>query len=67
MANTGLFGFSMRSWCGLQSTNSVATVQQYLDTMAMFETQYPSMRVVGWLSSLSLDAHAAVPATARFQ
>jgi uncharacterized repeat protein (TIGR01451 family) len=46
VANTGLFGFSMWSWCGQQSGNSEETVQQYLDTLNQFETQYPNMRFV---------------------
>jgi hypothetical protein len=46
VANTGLFGFSMWSWCGQQSSNSEETVQQYLDTLHQFETQYPAMRFI---------------------
>jgi uncharacterized repeat protein (TIGR01451 family) len=46
VANTGLFDYSMWSWCGQQSSNSEATVQHYLDTMAGFETTYPNMRFI---------------------
>ncbi len=46
IANTGDYDFSMWSWCGQQSTNTEATVQQYLDTMNAFEQQHPSMRFV---------------------
>lgn len=45
-ASTGLFDFGMWSWCGEQSTNETATVQQYLDTMRVFEGEYPGMRFV---------------------
>ena len=46
VADTGLFDFSMWAWCGQQSDNSVATVQQYLDALNQFETQYPAMRFI---------------------
>jgi uncharacterized repeat protein (TIGR01451 family) len=46
VADTGWFGFSMWSWCGQQSDNSVETVQQYLDTLDQLETQYPNMRFI---------------------
>jgi len=46
VANTGLFNYSMWAWCGQQSSNSTATVQQYLDTMNQFEQQYPAMRFI---------------------
>jgi hypothetical protein len=46
VANTGLFGFSMWSWCGQQSTNEASMVQLYLDTMRTFEQQYPGMRFI---------------------
>ena len=36
----------MWAWCGQQSSNSTATVQQYLDTMNQFEQQYPAMRFI---------------------
>jgi len=46
VADTVLFGFSMWSWCGQQSQNSVETVQQYLQTLDDFETWYPTMRFI---------------------
>ena len=46
VADTGFFDFSMWSWCGEQSSNSTATVQQYLDTMSVFDSSYPSMRFI---------------------
>jgi len=46
VAATGLFDFSMWSWCGQQSSNSEETVQAYLDTMAELESEYPQMRFI---------------------
>jgi hypothetical protein len=46
VANTGLFDYSMWSWCGQQTSNSVETVQLYLDTLNQFESEYPAMRFI---------------------
>lgn len=46
VADTGLFDYSMWSWCGQQSSNPTLTVQLYLDTMAAFEVDYPNMRFI---------------------
>jgi hypothetical protein len=46
VADTGFFDYSMWSWCGEQSSNTSSVVQQYLDTMAAFETSHPSMRFI---------------------
>jgi hypothetical protein len=46
VANTGLFGYSMWSWCGQQSSHSEETVQQYLDTLTALETTYSDMRFI---------------------
>ncbi|MBN2445993.1 MAG: hypothetical protein JXO22_04675 [Phycisphaerae bacterium] len=46
VASTGNYNLSMWSWCGQQSSNSEATTQAYLDTMAQFETEYPAMRFI---------------------
>jgi uncharacterized repeat protein (TIGR01451 family) len=46
VANTGLFDYSMWSWCGQQSSNSTETVQDYLDTMTGFEQEYPAIRFI---------------------
>jgi uncharacterized repeat protein (TIGR01451 family) len=46
VVDTGLFDFSMWSWCGEQSSNSTDTVQLYLDTLAGFEQAYPGVRFI---------------------
>ncbi|MFN2115374.1 MAG: hypothetical protein ACK2T6_06640 [Anaerolineae bacterium] len=46
VAETGLFDYSMWSWCGQQSSNSVETVEQYLEQLDQFEAQFPSMRFI---------------------
>jgi hypothetical protein len=46
VADTGLFDFSMWSWCGQQSDNSLATVQQYVNAMASLQASYPDMRFI---------------------
>jgi hypothetical protein len=46
VADTGLFDYSMWSWCGQQSSNSEATVGQYLDVMDGLEAEYPAMRFI---------------------
>jgi hypothetical protein len=46
VADTGLFQYSVWSWCGQQSSNTVDTVQRYLDTMDAFDTANPSMRFI---------------------
>ena len=45
-AATGLFDYSMWSWCGEQSYNSIATVQGYLQTMNGFDSEFPAMRFI---------------------
>ena len=46
VANTGLFNYSMWSWCGQQSDNSVANVNAYLSTLNQFEAAHPDMRFI---------------------
>lgn len=46
VANSGLFHYSMWSWCGQQSENSVDDVNAYLSTLAQFETDHPGMRFI---------------------
>jgi hypothetical protein len=46
VAATGHYTYSMWSWCGQQSDNSVETVQEYLDTMHQFEQEFPAMRFI---------------------
>ena len=45
VANTGWFHFSLWTWCGQMSDPGTA-VQTYLDVLAQFENQYPSMRFI---------------------
>jgi uncharacterized repeat protein (TIGR01451 family) len=46
VANTGWFSFSTWTWCGQMSYYSDAQIQDYIDTMSQFETQYPSMHFI---------------------
>lgn len=46
VADTGDYRFSMWSWCGQQSYNSVQTVQRYLDNLNQLESEYPGMRFI---------------------
>jgi hypothetical protein len=46
VAESGLFNYSMWSWCGQQSDNPIETVDQYLATLAQFETDHPDMRFI---------------------
>jgi hypothetical protein len=46
VANSGLFDYSMWSWCGQQSDNSVANVNAYLSTLNQFEAAHPNMRFI---------------------
>ena len=46
VVNTGWFDFSLWTWCGQMSSYSAAQVQNYLDVMAQFETEYPGMRFI---------------------
>lgn len=46
VAGTGVYNFSMWAWCGQLSSESAAYVQNYLDTMNQFETEYPAMRFI---------------------
>jgi len=45
-AATGLFDFSMWSWCGQQSENDTGTVQEYLETLDRLEAEFPGMRFI---------------------
>jgi len=45
-AATGWFGYSMWSWCGELSWYSAAQVQDYLDRLHAFETEFPAMRFI---------------------
>ncbi len=46
VVGTGLFNFSMWSWCGQQSENDPATVQQYLETLDQLEREFPGTRFI---------------------
>lgn len=46
VVDTGLFDFSMWSWCGQMSSYSEAQVQLYLDTMAAWDQDYGAMRFI---------------------
>jgi hypothetical protein len=46
VAGTGLFHFSMWSWCGQQSDNDTGTVQEYLDALDQLEQEFPAMRFI---------------------
>ncbi len=43
---TGLFNYSAWSWCGQQSDNPKATVNQYLSALNTLEGQVPGVRFV---------------------
>jgi hypothetical protein len=46
VAKTALFEYSMWSWCGQQSENSLPTVQKYLTTLNGLDSSYPEMRFI---------------------
>ena len=46
VANTGDYGFSMWSWCGQVSSASESYIQNYLDTLNQFESEYPGMNFI---------------------
>jgi hypothetical protein len=46
VAATGLFDYSMWSWCGQMSWYSTEQVQLYLDTLKGFEGEFPQMRFI---------------------
>ncbi len=46
VADTGDYDYSMWSWCGQQSDNSVRTVNQYLNALDQLEKKYPDMRFI---------------------
>lgn len=46
VVGTGLFDYSMWSWCGQQTTNSDETVQLYLDTLNQFESEFPNVAFI---------------------
>jgi len=56
VADTGLFDYSMWSWCGQQSSNPTTTVQLYLDALDTFEQEYPGMRFI-YMTGHTDDQH----------
>jgi len=46
VADTGHYNFSMWAWCGQVSSASEGYIQQYLDTLDGFETEYPAVRFI---------------------
>ncbi len=46
VVDTGWFDFSLWTWCGQMSYYEDAQIQQYLDTMAQFESEYPGIRFI---------------------
>ncbi|MDY6951132.1 MAG: PKD domain-containing protein [Thermodesulfobacteriota bacterium] len=46
VANTGHYDLSMWSWCGQVSSASESYINDYLDTMDDFESEYPGMRFI---------------------
>ncbi len=46
VADTGLFDFSLWTWCGQMSYYSDEQIQQYIDAMTTLESEYPAMRFI---------------------
>lgn len=46
VADTGLFQYSMWSWCGQASYYSTAQIEQYLGTLAALDSAYTGMRFI---------------------
>jgi hypothetical protein len=46
VANTTWFDFSLWTWCGQMSSYASEQVQEYVEDMASFESQYPAMRFI---------------------
>ena len=46
VASTGLFDYSMWSWCGQVSYYSSASIQTYLDNLDTLENEYVNMRFI---------------------
>jgi uncharacterized repeat protein (TIGR01451 family) len=46
VAGTGLFDYSMWSWCGQASSYSVEQIETYLQRMSEFELGHPGMRFI---------------------
>jgi hypothetical protein len=46
VVDTGWFDFSLWTWCGQMSYYEDSQIQQYIDIMALFESEYPGMRFI---------------------
>ncbi len=46
VANSGLFNVSMWTWCGQQSENDEATVQQYLSALEGLQARFPDVHFI---------------------
>jgi hypothetical protein len=46
VASTGKYDFSMWSWCGQQTSNTVSDVNLYLNNMHTLDHEYPGMRFI---------------------
>ncbi|MBW2982725.1 hypothetical protein KY327_00305, partial [Candidatus Woesearchaeota archaeon] len=46
VVGTGKYDVSMWSWCGQQASNSEATVQRYLDNVALLASEFPDVEFV---------------------
>ncbi len=46
VADTGLFDFSLWTWCGQMSYYNDEQIQQYIDAMTTLEGEYPAMRFI---------------------
>jgi hypothetical protein len=45
-AATGLFDYSMWSWCGQADTSDASYINEYLTQMSAFETAFPAMQFI---------------------
>ena len=46
VSSTGLFNYSMWSWCGQASSYTEEQINQYLSALNQLETEYPDMRFI---------------------
>jgi hypothetical protein len=46
VSDTGLFDFSLWTWCGQMSYYNMAQIQQYNETLNLLEQEYPQMRFI---------------------
>jgi len=46
VVDTGWFDYSLWTWCGQMSYYEDAAIQEYIDVMDQFESEYPGMRFI---------------------